>query len=132
MPLTIVKKDAPDAKPELPTPELTVSASEDSSHLFVNLDFLMNYPDEAIETSEREIMKVTERDANGKAIKREGTGEYRVTSSVYGKAVKIPLGFDINGLPALFTGKIVTVVPAEKGEQGEDTDAGEDDAANAE
>lgn len=126
MPLNIVKNDAPDVKPSLPTPELSVSTNDDASHLFVNLDFLMNYPDEAIETSEREIMKV-ERDANNKIVKREGTGEFRTTSYVYAKAVKIPLGFDINGLPAVFSGKIVTVVPAVKGEQGDNSENESDD-----
>lgn len=81
---------------ELPTPEVSQSFAD--GNLTVTLVFPMNYPDEAIQISEREKDGVT-----------------RTTSKTYGKAAKLSLGLvDGDGNLMRISAKVFAPNPAEE------------------
>lgn len=92
--------------PSLPEPEVSQSFAD--GNLTVTLVFPMNYPNEAVEISTRDVK---EKDASGKKV---ATGETRVTSRTYGRADKISLGLvDAEGNLMRISAKILAPNPAE-------------------
>jgi hypothetical protein len=95
-----VKSDVAAVAPSLPTPKIAdVGYDEATKTLRVVTEFSMDYPSEAIIQRLGRVPK----DDNGNP-----TGEDRpVTSKIYGKASKLPLGFaDDDGNAVLFTGRV--------------------------
>lgn len=98
--------------PSLPEPEVSQSFAD--GNLTVTLVFPMNYPDEAVEVSTRDVKEKDETAGSPTFGKKIATGETRVTSRTYGRADKISLGLvDAEGNLMRISAKILAPNPAE-------------------